>query len=59
MTPEFINSHDPLRVANQLEEIFLHYVEGEDFTCLSGDDRSEVTKNMLDLIGFFRTVKKE
>jgi hypothetical protein len=59
MTPEFINSHDPLRVANQLEEIFLHYVEGEDFTCLSGEDRGDLTKNMLDLIGFFRTVKKE
>ena len=59
MTPEFIQSHDTLRMSNHLEEMFLNYVESEDFTCLSGEERGEVTKNMLDLIAFFRAVKKE
>lgn len=52
----FIQTHDPLRVANQLEEMFLNYVEGEDFTTLSGEDRGDCTRNMMDLIQLFRKV---
>lgn len=59
MTPEFIKTHNTLRLSNQLEEMYISYVESDDFTCLSGDDRGELTKNMLDMIGFFRMVKAE